>query len=261
LAAVDPVDAALEKIGAAYGTGPGQFDCSKLIQYAFGQFGVTLPRTSAAQAGAGEEVDGSPQRGDLLFFATEPGSPNTITHVGIYDGNGNMIHAPRPGKPVALVSFSANPYWASKLRRIRRVPIQATPVAPGVYIGRFTSSSKDGWGWSHTQTWQARLELRATGQSVLSLQLHQVGTMPNNPYSPSIYDSTCTVLLTRTGNSLSGAHFGACEANMMAELRGAVGPSTFIGTFRWYNLFVPPWTSPGYGEDTGLVNVTLTRTP
>ncbi|MEU9354306.1 NlpC/P60 family protein [Streptomyces griseoloalbus] len=73
-------------------TGPGSYHCSGLTQGAWKAAGVTIPRTTYDQVDAGTTVPVSQaQPGDLVFFYDD------ITHVGIYIGNGMMIHAPKPG--------------------------------------------------------------------------------------------------------------------------------------------------------------------
>ncbi|WP_221347837.1 C40 family peptidase [Streptomyces beigongshangae] len=83
------------QIGRPYvwgASGPGSYDCSGLTLAAWKAAGVTLPRTTWDQAGAGTTVPvDSAQPGDLVFFHDD------ISHVGIYIGDGMMIHAPRPG--------------------------------------------------------------------------------------------------------------------------------------------------------------------
>ncbi|PWI10939.1 glycoside hydrolase [Streptomyces sp. NWU339] len=83
------------QIGKPYvwgATGPGSYDCSGLTQAAWKAAGVTLPRTTYDQVDAGTTVPLSQaQPGDLVFFYDD------ITHVGVYVGNGMMIHAPKPG--------------------------------------------------------------------------------------------------------------------------------------------------------------------
>ncbi|KOT36487.1 glycoside hydrolase [Streptomyces caelestis] len=83
------------QIGKPYvwgATGPGSYDCSGLTQAAWKASGVTLPRTTYDQVNAGTTVPVSQaQPGDLVFFYDD------ITHVGLYIGNGMMIHAPKPG--------------------------------------------------------------------------------------------------------------------------------------------------------------------
>ncbi|MET9440033.1 NlpC/P60 family protein [Streptomyces sp. NPDC006610] len=83
------------QIGKPYvwgATGPGSYDCSGLTQAAWKAAGVTLPRTTYDQVNAGTTVPLSSARpGDLVFFYDD------VTHVGLYIGDGMMIHAPKPG--------------------------------------------------------------------------------------------------------------------------------------------------------------------
>ncbi|PID53435.1 MAG: hypothetical protein CSB46_08080 [Micrococcales bacterium] len=84
------------------GTTPAGFDCSGFTQYVYRQVGVSLPRTSSAQRGAGQLVPRSQARaGDLVHM---PG------HVGIYLGNGMMYDAPRSGKSVGARKIWTNRY-------------------------------------------------------------------------------------------------------------------------------------------------------
>ncbi|MFI7500370.1 NlpC/P60 family protein [Streptomyces sp. NPDC049687] len=83
------------QIGKPYvwgATGPDSYDCSGLTQAAWKAAGVTLPRTTYDQVNAGTTVSlADAQPGDLVFFYDD------VSHVGIYIGNGMMIHAPKPG--------------------------------------------------------------------------------------------------------------------------------------------------------------------
>ncbi|MET8828404.1 NlpC/P60 family protein [Streptomyces sp. NPDC004610] len=83
------------QIGKPYvwgATGPGSYDCSGLTQAAWKAAGVSLPRVTYDQVNAGTTVSVSAaQPGDLVFFYDD------VTHVGLYIGNGMMIHAPKPG--------------------------------------------------------------------------------------------------------------------------------------------------------------------
>ena len=75
--------------------GPSAFDCSGLVQWAFAQAGVRMPRVADDQARAGPAVPVSElEPGDLLFYHTDPTAPGYISHVAIYLGNGWMIQAP-----------------------------------------------------------------------------------------------------------------------------------------------------------------------
>jgi cell wall-associated NlpC family hydrolase len=114
------------------GTSPSGFDCSGLVQYVYGQLGVSLPRTSEEQSQVGTAVPSlaDAQPGDLLFFAGSDGTATAPGHVGIYIGNGEMIDAPHTGTAVQVQSVPA-----SAVVGIRRVlptgsdPLAATPGA------------------------------------------------------------------------------------------------------------------------------------
>ncbi|QPP09294.1 hypothetical protein G4Z16_25970 [Streptomyces bathyalis] len=90
--------AARSAVGKPYvwgAAGPGSFDCSGLTQWAYGKAGVSLPRTSQAQRSAGRQVPMSQARpGDLVVYRDD------ASHVGMYAGNGQVVHAPHPGAPV-----------------------------------------------------------------------------------------------------------------------------------------------------------------
>jgi cell wall-associated NlpC family hydrolase len=103
------MNAALSKIGVPYvwgAVGPRAFDCSGLVMWAFKRVGISLPRTSAAQSRVGVPVAKSDLRpGDLVFFY----SP--VSHVGMYIGNGMVVHASEPGQPVKVTSLAhAGPF-------------------------------------------------------------------------------------------------------------------------------------------------------
>jgi cell wall-associated NlpC family hydrolase len=99
-AAQAAVEAALSKLGSPYSygkTGPGTFDCSGLTLWAYGQAGQTIPRTSREQSTFGAAVPRDQlQPGDLVFFY----SP--VSHVGMYIGDGKMVHAPDTGDVVKI---------------------------------------------------------------------------------------------------------------------------------------------------------------
>jgi cell wall-associated NlpC family hydrolase len=101
------IEAAYSELGKPYiwgAVGPDGFDCSGLMQHVWGAAGVMLPRTSQEQAGAGQTIALSDiQPGDLVvYFAGR-------THVGMYVGNGLIIHAPRPGSAVQFASVTSMP--------------------------------------------------------------------------------------------------------------------------------------------------------
>ena len=99
------------------------FDCSGFVRYVFHQgIGVDLPNTSAAQYHSGQAVARSDLRdGDLVFFRTRG---KRISHVGIYVGEGQFIHAPSTGKRVSVSSLST-PYWSRRFAGAKRPEILA----------------------------------------------------------------------------------------------------------------------------------------
>lgn len=107
------VGAALSKLGAPYGwgaTGPDAFDCSGLTSWAHQQAGTSIPRTSQAQIAGGTSVSRDElQPGDIVGFY--PG----VTHVGLYIGNGQVVHAADYGIPVQVVSVDSMP-WSGASR-------------------------------------------------------------------------------------------------------------------------------------------------
>ncbi|MFD0278399.1 NlpC/P60 family protein [Kitasatospora sp. NPDC127111] len=100
---------AATKVGSPYvygAAGPNSFDCSGLMVWAFNQVDVSLPRTSQEQAGAGTRIGSDisqAQPGDLLIFYSD------AHHVGIYAGNGQVLHAPKPGASVRYEAVSNMP--------------------------------------------------------------------------------------------------------------------------------------------------------
>jgi cell wall-associated NlpC family hydrolase len=101
------IEAAYSELGKPYvwgAVGPDGFDCSGLMQHAWAQAGVMLPRTSQEQADAGPSIPRAGiEPGDLvIYFAGQ-------THVGMYVGNGLVIHAPRPGSVVQFAAVDAMP--------------------------------------------------------------------------------------------------------------------------------------------------------
>ena len=94
---------------ARSGAGPSSWDCSGLTMMAWGSVGVSLPHSSRQQFSRGQSVAKSDLRsGDLVFFYSD------ISHVGLYAGNGQVIHAPRPGKSVEYIRMSYMPYAGAR---------------------------------------------------------------------------------------------------------------------------------------------------
>ncbi len=92
-------------------TGPNAFDCSGFVQYVYGRVGVSLPRTSREQAAAARPVPrGSEQLGDLIIFRTS----GTVTHLGIYAGDGTMWVARRTGTTVTRQVIYSSTYTVGR---------------------------------------------------------------------------------------------------------------------------------------------------
>jgi cell wall-associated NlpC family hydrolase len=107
-AAATAVQTALAQVGDPYvwgSSGPDGFDCSGLTQYAYAAAGISLPHSSRAQSGLGTPVSRADlMPGDLVYFY----SP--VSHVGIYVGDGKMVHARTHGLPVAVTSVDQAGY-------------------------------------------------------------------------------------------------------------------------------------------------------
>ena len=109
---------ALQYLGVPYKWGGASpetgFDCSGLTMYVYAQVGISLPHLAAAQYRMGVPVPKSElQPGDLVFF-------NRLTHMGMYIGGGNFIHAPRTGDVVKISPLS-DPYYVANWVGARRV--------------------------------------------------------------------------------------------------------------------------------------------
>jgi len=106
------IDTAMAQLGDPYvwaAAGPDAFDCSGLTQYAYAAAGITLPHSSSAQSRMGTSVSRADlQPGDLVFFY----SP--VSHVGMYIGNGKMVHASTFGQPVIVSSVDMAGYVSAR---------------------------------------------------------------------------------------------------------------------------------------------------
>ena len=99
------ISLAEKQVGTPYvwgGAGPGGFDCSGLVQWAYGNLGISLPRVSYQQANAGRQVPIDQLKpGDLVAWDYS-GRNQGADHIAIYAGNGNIIEAPQPGQQVRV---------------------------------------------------------------------------------------------------------------------------------------------------------------
>jgi cell wall-associated NlpC family hydrolase len=110
------VGVAMRYLGVPYvwgGSSPRGFDCSGLVMYAFAQIGISVPHSSYAQFNMGTPVSmGQLQPGDLVFFSG-------ASHVGIYIGGGQFVHAPHTGDVVKISSLTG--YYSSAFIGGRRI--------------------------------------------------------------------------------------------------------------------------------------------
>ena len=113
-AARTAVETAVAQVGDPYvwaAAGPNAFDCSGLTQFAYAAAGIDLPHSSRMQSQMGTPVSRAAlQAGDLLFFY----SP--VSHVGMYVGNGQMVHASTSGVPVKVAPIDSMGSFTSARR-------------------------------------------------------------------------------------------------------------------------------------------------
>jgi cell wall-associated NlpC family hydrolase len=114
------VNAALDVVGTPYrwgGQSPATgFDCSGLVRWAYGRVGIDLPHNSHALYGEGRRVrESRMEPGDILFF-------EGLGHVGLYVGNGRMVHSPETGRNVEVVRLATTNYGV-RLIGARRIVV------------------------------------------------------------------------------------------------------------------------------------------
>ena len=125
------VTSAMSAIGVPYRRGGESadtgFDCSGFVRATFEQaMGLVLPRRAEEQAAAASKISRADlQPGDLVFFNT---LRRAYSHVGIYLGDGQFIHAPRTGSRVRVESMELS-YWKKRFNGARRVPGVETDAA------------------------------------------------------------------------------------------------------------------------------------
>ena len=116
------VAVAKQQLGKPYvwgASGPSSFDCSGLTSYVYkSAINHKLPRTSTQQSKVGKTVSKSNlQKGDLIFFGT---SSKNINHVGLYIGNSQMIHSPKPGEKVRTENINSS-YYSKRFVTAKRM--------------------------------------------------------------------------------------------------------------------------------------------
>lgn len=102
------------------GENPNGFDCSGYTRYVYQKIGISLPRTAFEQSKVGRSISSVNQleKGDLLFFLTDRRRGIPITHVGIYLGDGNFIHA--AGQKFGIITSSLNGKYGRLLVKATR---------------------------------------------------------------------------------------------------------------------------------------------
>lgn len=121
--AQDAIDQAMDLLGVRYRRGGSSpeagFDCSGFVSHVFREgLGLMLPRSSREMSRSGQEVERDELRpGDLVFFNT---MRRAFSHVGIYLGNNQFVHAPRTGGRVRIEDLRDS-YWLKRFNGARRV--------------------------------------------------------------------------------------------------------------------------------------------
>ncbi len=124
------------------GTSPRGFDCSGLTQYVFNNLGFSISRTVAAQLQDGVIIGKNDlQCGDLVFFQNTTGWGHFASHVGIYIGNGQMIHSGSGGVAVVNLEHAYYEYHFMCARRVILSDLSAQTVIPAVGINQNINSS------------------------------------------------------------------------------------------------------------------------
>ena len=112
---------ALALVGTPYlygGTKPEDgFDCSGLVYYTYSENGISVPRTSQAQFAAATKIAlNNARQGDLIFFQDQ----EKLSHVGIYLGDGQFVHAPASGRTVSVAQLDS-PYYQQNMIAVGRL--------------------------------------------------------------------------------------------------------------------------------------------
>ena len=103
-------------------TGPRKFDCSGFTQWVYRDSGINIPRVSRDQARVGKFISyDNLQRGDMVFFDTKKKRTGRVSHVGIYLGGGDFIHASSTGKAVVIYNFNEKRFYKKRFLWGRRV--------------------------------------------------------------------------------------------------------------------------------------------
>jgi len=111
-------------------TGPYSYDCSGFTQKIYRDAGITIPRVSRDQAKVGKYVNYSNLiKGDMVFFDTKKKRTGKVSHVGIYLGSGNFIHASSGAKKIVIFNFNEKDFYKKRFLWGRRVIQNNTHMA------------------------------------------------------------------------------------------------------------------------------------
>lgn len=103
-------------------TGPYTYDCSGFTQKIYRDAGINIPRVSRDQARVGDFISyGDLRRGDMVFFDTKKKRTGIVSHVGIYLGGGNFIHASSAAKKIVIYNFNDKSFYKDRFLWGRRV--------------------------------------------------------------------------------------------------------------------------------------------
>lgn len=118
------VEIAKKYLGVPYvygGSSPRGFDCSGLMQYVYSQLGYSINRVAASQMSNGISISKSEMvPGDIIGFYSSPGG-GYVNHVGMYIGDGKMIHAPHTGDVVRIADIGEGTYYNQRFAGARRI--------------------------------------------------------------------------------------------------------------------------------------------
>jgi len=111
-------------------TGPYSYDCSGFTQKIYRDAGITIPRVSRDQARVGQYVNyNNLKKGDMVFFDTKKKRTGLVSHVGIYLGDGNFIHASSGAKKIVIFNFNKKNFYKKRFLWGRRVIQNNTHMA------------------------------------------------------------------------------------------------------------------------------------